>query len=234
SVGRGRRGRHDRTLAAGGRRTGRLAVPDADDPGGDSRGRRSGDARGLQLSTGGRDDRRGRGPLRVRDGRTARDAAVGSGRPVDRRRHGPVDRHGPRPPRRRRGDRRLVRGLRDRAGRDGGPAGGLVSARSLVRPLVAAGLAAAAAAGVMRARRPAAARWPRLVRLNHAGRPVSLLEGPAAGAGLLAAAACAPGTAARTAALTAVGTAGLLGAVDDFAGSGTSKGLRGPLSALVG
>lgn len=108
-----------------------------------------------------------------------------------------------------------------------------MSARSLVRPLVAAGLAAAAAAGVMRARRPAAARWPRLVRLNHAGRPVSLLEGPAAGAGLLAAAACAPGTAARTAALTAVGTAGLLGAVDDFAESGTSKGLRGHLSALV-
>ncbi len=101
------------------------------------------------------------------------------------------------------------------------------------RMLLAAGLAAAVSLGVMRARTRADAQWPRLVRENHAGRPVSLLEGPAAGAGLLAAAACVPGAEGRTSALTAVATAGVLGAVDDFAESGTSKGLRGHLGALA-
>ena len=101
------------------------------------------------------------------------------------------------------------------------------------RAVLAAGLAAAVSVGVMRARGRADARWPLLVRENHAGRPVSLLEGPAASAGLLAAAACVPGAAGRTAALTAVGTAGVLGAVDDFAESGASKGLRGHLGALA-
>lgn len=101
------------------------------------------------------------------------------------------------------------------------------------RTLLVAGLAAAVSAGVMGARARADAQWPRLVRENHAGRPVSLLEGPAAGAGLLAAAACVPEARAKTAALTAVGTAGLLGAVDDFAESGASKGLRGHLGALA-
>ncbi|GAA4508349.1 hypothetical protein GCM10023159_07790 [Brevibacterium yomogidense] len=96
------------------------------------------------------------------------------------------------------------------------------------------GLAAAVvAAGVMQARSVADARWPRLVRENHAGRPVSLLEGPAAAAGLLAAAVGVPGGAVKTAALTAVGTAGALGSVDDFAETGSSKGLRGHLGALA-
>ena len=101
------------------------------------------------------------------------------------------------------------------------------------RTLLPAGLAATVSAGVMRARARADARWPRLVRENHAGRHVSLLEGPAASAGLLAAAACVPGTAGKSAALIAVGTAGVLGAVDDFAESGASKGLRGHLGALA-
>lgn len=107
-----------------------------------------------------------------------------------------------------------------------------MSSRS-ARTLLAAGLAAAVSAGVMRTRARADEQWPSLVRENHAGRPVSLLEGPAASAGLFAAAVCAPGAAGKTAALTAVATAGVLGAVDDFAESSVSKGLRGHLGALA-
>lgn len=114
----------------------------------------------------------------------------------------------------------------------GAASGATVSGR-VGRAAVSGISAAAVAVGVMQARAAADVRWPRLVRENHAGRPVSLLEGPAAAAGLLTAAACVPGAAARAAALTAVGTAGALGAVDDFAETGTSKGLRGHLGALA-
>src|SRR5690606_35669277 len=75
-------------------------------------------------------------------------------------------------------------------------------------------------------------RLPQLVRTNHAGNPVSLAEGPVVAGGLLLAAAGVPDAPARTAALTAVGAAGALGAVDDFAERGASKGLRGHLGAL--
>lgn len=111
--------------------------------------------------------------------------------------------------------------------------GGAALTGRLVRTALTGVAAAAVAAAVMRVRSAADARWPRLVRENHAGRPVSLLEGPAAAAGLLAAAAGVPGGAAKAAALTAVGTAGALGAVDDFAETGSSKGLRGHLGALA-
>ena len=97
----------------------------------------------------------------------------------------------------------------------------------------AVGLAAGTVAwAAMRLRRTADQRIPRLVRTNHAGDPVSLVEGPVAAGGLMVAAACVPGAVPRTAALTAVGAAGVLGAVDDFAERGASKGLRGHLGAL--
>lgn len=68
-----------------------------------------------------------------------------------------------------------------------------------------------------------AERWE---RTNHAGRPVSLAEGPAVVLGSVAAAlGCPP------AGLAGVG-AGALGLVDDLVGVTSSKGLRGHLVAL--
>lgn len=65
-------------------------------------------------------------------------------------------------------------------------------------------------------------------RTNHAGEPVTLLEGPAFVLGAsLAATAAGPGPAAA-----ALG-AGALGALDDLAGDSSSKGLRGHLTALT-
>ncbi|MET0740976.1 MAG: hypothetical protein ABWZ26_05405 [Candidatus Nanopelagicales bacterium] len=74
-------------------------------------------------------------------------------------------------------------------------------------------------------------RWQ---RVNHRGEPVSLLEGPAAVAGLLASAMVAPGLEprVRAASILGVGVAGTLGGYDDLAGSPSSKGLRGHLGAL--
>lgn len=65
-------------------------------------------------------------------------------------------------------------------------------------------------------------------RTNHAGEPVTLLEGPAFVLGAsLAATAAGPGPAAA-----ALG-AGALGALDDLAGDSSSKGLRGHLTAVA-
>lgn len=116
--------------------------------------------------------------------------------------------------------------------------------------LVVAAVSAGSSWGLLRLSRrlPAAARRP-WERVNHAGRAVTLLEGPAwvGGAVLGVAAAGALGrepgrrsgtTAggsgwARTATtLVAVG-AGALGAFDDLAGGGADKGLRGHLGALA-
>jgi hypothetical protein len=69
-----------------------------------------------------------------------------------------------------------------------------------------------------------AARW---TRTNHAGAPVSLLEGPAYVAGVTVASAPA-GPAAVVAALGG----GAVGVVDDLATDATDKGFRGHLSAL--
>lgn len=71
-------------------------------------------------------------------------------------------------------------------------------------------------------------RSPRWTRTNHAGAPVTLLEGPSwvIGGVLGAAAGGAPG------AVAALG-AGALGALDDLLGDGSSKGLRGHLSAAA-
>jgi UDP-N-acetylmuramyl pentapeptide phosphotransferase/UDP-N-acetylglucosamine-1-phosphate transferase len=100
-----------------------------------------------------------------------------------------------------------------------------------VRPLIAGALAGALSAVALdrlRRRPPGgAARWD---RTNHAGRTVSLLEGPAYAAG----AACATGLVrgGRAPLLATVAAAGL-GALDDLRGDAGSKGLRGHLGALA-
>jgi UDP-GlcNAc:undecaprenyl-phosphate/decaprenyl-phosphate GlcNAc-1-phosphate transferase len=76
-------------------------------------------------------------------------------------------------------------------------------------------------------------------RTNHRGEPVTLLEGPAVALGAIAVqffysertAATHPGQA-RSLALAGLGGLGF-GIVDDLAGSGTRRGLRGHLAALA-
>jgi UDP-N-acetylmuramyl pentapeptide phosphotransferase/UDP-N-acetylglucosamine-1-phosphate transferase len=99
-----------------------------------------------------------------------------------------------------------------------------------LRALVIAGAAATTSWLGLRALRAAppagAALWQ---RSSHAGRPVSLLEGPAyVAAASLAALPAGPGPV-----VAAVG-GGALGALDDLAGDSGSKGLRGHLGALSG
>src|SRR5262245_60442064 len=91
-----------------------------------------------------------------------------------------------------------------------------------------AGVVAAAAFTALRRRPPGSPEvWD---RTNHAGAPVTLLEGPAYAAGAATGAAllgAGPGPV-----LAAVSSAGL-GALDDLAGDSSSKGLRGHLGALA-
>lgn len=70
-----------------------------------------------------------------------------------------------------------------------------------------------------------AARWQ---RTNHAGAPVTLLEGPAYVIGATAGAAVG-----GPAGISAVLGSGLFGALDDLAGDGSSKGLKGHLGAAA-
>lgn len=72
-----------------------------------------------------------------------------------------------------------------------------------------------------------------VVRTNHAGHDVSLIEGPAVTAGLVAGSFLIEDPRQRAATLLVTTVAGGLGAVDDFLDSGDSKGLRGHLSALA-
>lgn len=92
----------------------------------------------------------------------------------------------------------------------------------------AAGAVAAASLRLLRASPPGGrSRWE---RTNHAGRTVTLLEGPAYAVGATTAAAllgAGPGPV-----LATVGAAGW-GALDDLAGDHASKGLRGHLGALT-
>lgn len=73
------------------------------------------------------------------------------------------------------------------------------------------------------------------LRTNHRGEAVTLLEGPAFVAGAVTAVAVAPGVPARmrVAAVFAGTAAGALGAYDDLAGSGDSRGFKGHLVALA-
>jgi len=104
-------------------------------------------------------------------------------------------------------------------------------------PAVTAAVAGAAAARAAYAglRRRAPGGTELWARTNHRGEPVTLLEGPAAAAGAIAAALAVPGLTARTRAaltLAAAGAAGF-GCYDDLAGSGKSRGFRGHLTALA-
>ncbi len=86
------------------------------------------------------------------------------------------------------------------------------------------GLGAAAAHRVLTARVTS----PRWERTNHAGDPVTLLEGPAwVVGGALGAVAGGP------AGVVAAAGSGAFGALDDLAGDGSSKGLRGHLGAAA-
>ncbi|MGO3062361.1 MAG: hypothetical protein ACTIIN_04895 [Brevibacterium aurantiacum] len=72
-----------------------------------------------------------------------------------------------------------------------------------------------------------------VVRTNHAGNDVSLVEGPAVTAGLVAGSLLIEEPRQRAATLLVTTVSGGLGAVDDFLESGDSKGLRGHLEALA-
>lgn len=103
-------------------------------------------------------------------------------------------------------------------------------------PLIGGVLGAVAARGAYAAlrRRPPGEEklW---ARTNHRGEPVTLLEGPAFCAGAAAGSLLTPGLPARMRAAAAVAAAGAgaLGAYDDLAGSGSSRGFKGHLSALA-
>lgn len=114
--------------------------------------------------------------------------------------------------------------------------------------LAAVALSSAASWGLLHLSRqlPVVLREP-WERVNHAGRPVTLLEGPAwVGGAVVGAAAARALTASRRAsagggsrrrssaatALVGLG-AGVLGALDDLAGGGADKGLKGHLGALA-
>src|SRR6478672_10723928 len=99
--------------------------------------------------------------------------------------------------------------------------------RALVSGAVAGVLAATALRALRRRPPGTTALWD---RTNHAGAPVTLLEGPAYAAGAAAGAAllgAGPGP------LLATTAAAGLGALDDLRGDSGSKGLKGHLGALA-
>jgi UDP-GlcNAc:undecaprenyl-phosphate/decaprenyl-phosphate GlcNAc-1-phosphate transferase len=108
----------------------------------------------------------------------------------------------------------------------------------------AAALAAAGAAGAARVAYAALKRYPpggekTWQRTNHRGEPVTLLEGPAVALGAIAIQIFYPERTAATVpaqarSLALAGLGGLaFGIVDDLAGSGKRRGLRGHLTALT-
>lgn len=101
-----------------------------------------------------------------------------------------------------------------------GAAVGAVLSRSVLR----AGSSAVDVTGT-------AARWH---RTNYRGEPVSLLAGPAFAVAAAAGVALTPGLPPRVRAAAALATtaAGGLGLLDDLAGSGADRGLRGHLAAV--
>ena len=97
---------------------------------------------------------------------------------------------------------------------------------SSLRAFAVGALGSLAVAGLLRSRPPGGVeRW---TRQNHAGRPVTLFEGPAYAVGAVAGAVA--GGAGGPAAVAGLGAAAF-GALDDVAGDGSSKGLRGHLAA---
>lgn len=106
------------------------------------------------------------------------------------------------------------------------------AARRVVVGLVAAVATSAARGGLDWQPPGGAATW---TRTNHRGEPVSLLEGPAVTAGVLAGALVGGGARATAATTVAVAGAGAFGLVDDLQEdtSTRTKGLRGHLGALA-
>ncbi|WP_256795086.1 hypothetical protein [Terrabacter sp. Ter38] len=117
------------------------------------------------------------------------------------------------------------------------------TASASLAALLGSAVASWAALRLGRAAPPALRRpWE---RTNHAGDPVTLLEGPAWVGGAVAGAAAGAAAAAATARLTdgpsrasmrsvvVVVAAGALGALDDLAGGASDKGLKGHLGALA-
>lgn len=92
--------------------------------------------------------------------------------------------------------------------------------RSIVSTAVAGLAGFAATKAVLRSRLRT---HDSVVRTNHAGHDVSLAEGPAVAAGLVAGSLLIEDPRQRSATLLATAAAGSLGAVDDFCESGTSR-----------
>jgi UDP-N-acetylmuramyl pentapeptide phosphotransferase/UDP-N-acetylglucosamine-1-phosphate transferase len=111
-----------------------------------------------------------------------------------------------------------------------------MSAQGLVRRVAAASVAHRATDAALRHLRQdvpgGAERWS---RTNHAGREVTLLEGPAVVAGLVAGTLAdrALSTRARATCAGALAVVGGMGAYDDLSGATTTKGLKGHLRALA-
>ena len=105
-------------------------------------------------------------------------------------------------------------------------------AAALAAGTTAACTARAAYAALSRRPPGGETRW---TRTNHRGEPDTLLEGPARAVASVVGSAVGPGLAPRArAALAAAGTgAAAFGGYDDLAGSGSRRGFRGHLGALV-
>lgn len=106
------------------------------------------------------------------------------------------------------------------------------AAATIAAAAVGAGVARAVTDRISAAPPGGPRRWE---RQNHRGRTVTLAAGAGAAAGAAAGVALAPALPARirTAGALAATAAGAAGLYDDLAGSTTSKGLRGHLSALA-
>ncbi len=107
-------------------------------------------------------------------------------------------------------------------------------ARGLAPSVVATAVAlVGGAAATRRAGAPPVRRW---LRTNHAGAPVTLLEGPVAVGALLAGCLVEHRLGARPARVLATALAGagagVVGAYDDLAGDSRARGFRGHLAAL--
>jgi len=105
--------------------------------------------------------------------------------------------------------------------------------RRLLAAATAAGVTAAVRRRLSEAPPGGAERW---TRTNHRGEPVSMLEGPAVAAGLVAGAVVGASSPRAAAALAiATGAGATFGVVDDLAEdrTATRKGLRGHLGALA-